>query len=157
MIAKNLRWGMGEGGFACGPVGGDILVELMVADDGKSRFILLANPGEGVEIRVGSMPLLDIFSYAADDDFDMESEMEKLESVTLEQHDLLWEEDVPEEVTASRFSDAFKLAFMAMNTYMNSEEELDAEAFLEEYRDEELSEPHLESINMYDEDDWDEE
>jgi len=151
MIAKALRWGMGGGGFACGPIPGDILVELMVADEGESKFIFMANCGEGIELKVGTVPFFDIFRFASDNDFDVEEAIGKIDSFTEEQYGAVWGDEFPEEADASKYSGAFRLAFAALEEFSNNED-ADLEDFFANYEDVEIESLDLPEISLDDED-----
>ena len=152
MKVRSLRWGYDGGGMACGPVSGSMVVEVCVTD----------KEGHFQRIGVSPMPLYDILIHMMHYDVKFDEEFAKYESNVIEDYDFEIGEE-PKEMLQSRFAKVIHLARLAMQAYIDLDDDTVSEAdaaeeFIEPYADRDVDEmdlPELEDI--VDEDEWDEE
>lgn len=147
MKIRNMRWGYDGGGFACGPVEGNTIVEICVTgNDHHNYFVLVSRMMSFERVFVSEMPLFDIFIHMNHFDVDMEEEMEKVEECSFEDYDYEIGEE-PEELGKSVYSKVIHVARVAMQSYYNNDDEntniQTAQEFITPYIDNELEEIEL--------------
>ena len=155
MKIKSLRWGYDGGGFACGPVEGNSIVELTAIDDaGNLVFTLGSSNGEGIDFKVSDMPLYDLMINLTDDDVDFEEVLGKAESHAISSFGAIWGDEVPEEMLESKYKPLLSVAFAALYHYMNTstEDEVLPEEFLKEFVDEDGVITNIPEISFDDDD-----
>lgn len=125
----NMRWGYDGGGFACGPVEGNTLVEIMIRDErGRFYFILDSRMAEYEQILISEFPMFDRLKHMASSYADFDYENDKLNSNVIERYDFD-EENVPEEdMSSSRFCKAMQLVRYAMAEAYAPEDPVEAQA-----------------------------
>lgn len=166
MKIRNLRWGYEGSGVACGPASGACLAEIsFTADDERNYFVLIARVEDGDNIQISNVPLFDLQKYIACFDVDFESELEKLESLILEEYGYEIRYIENEEIArmeASPYYKAIHLARLAIEEYCSFpllspvEEFAAAEKFIKPYLDKDLNDIELPEVVYKDEDDEDE-
>lgn len=157
MKIKSLRWGYDGGGFACGPVEGNSIVELTAIDEeGKLLFASACSNGEGIDFKVCDMPVFDLLMNLADEDIDFDAMLEKVESHEVENFGALWGDDIPEDMLESQNKDLIAISFAALQHYMNTteDEEILPEDFIKEFIDEDGMITNVPEISFDDEEDY---
>ena len=155
MKIRNIRWGYDGGGMACGPVSGNMLVEVCVTDkEGHIYFVIVSQMDCFQRIGVSPMPLFDILIHMMHYDVKFNEEFPKYESNVIEDYEFEIG-DEPEEMLESRFAKAIHLARVAMQAYMSLDgsvpEALAAEEFIKPYIDEDIDDMGLPEIEEEDE------
>ena len=163
MKVRSLRWGYDGGGMACGPVSGSMVVEVCVTDkEGHNFFVVVSQMDNFQRIGVSPIPLYDILIHMMHYDVKFDEEFAKYESNVVEDYDFEIGEE-PEEMSESRFAKVIHLARLAMQAYINLDDdavsETDAaEGFIEPYADRDVDEMDLPELeDDVDEDELDEE
>lgn len=159
MFVLGLRWGTDGGGFACGPIGEDIEIELLVTDKERLYFIYASQFCEFKQVRVSNMSLIDLTLNRAND-FDYI--MSLMDSHSIEQHD--WEdfyidEDeenqydpdkiyLPDDLKQSKYCNEITLACIALDKALHIDDYKQEEAnlFIEPYTDKDLDEYEFDNI-----------
>lgn len=162
MIVRGMRWGYDGGGFACGPVEGNTLVEIMVkGNDNLHHYVFVSRMSEFEQIRITSMPVFDIAMWMDRSKVDSDAEWKKIEDVTEEMYDYeIYEPD--KDMRKSQYVKAIDLARAAMVECYGSEDQSAeaANAFIEEYCDEDIDKmdiPEVIEKNEYEDYEDDEE
>lgn len=162
MIIRNMRWGYDGGGMACGPVGGNSIVEVCFTGNDKHNYFVVVSQMDGFErVSVCPLPMFDILMYMMRYDVEFENELEKFNKNIIEDYDYELG-DEPEEMSRSKFARVIHLARLAMQKYMDLDdpgsETAAAEEFIKPYVDEDIEEVDLPELEEeIDEDEWDEE
>ena len=79
MKIKGARWGHTPGGFACGPVPGDTMVEIAVGDENEKKyFVTEVRWMSYVNLYVSTFPMLEKQSHLHDEGVDVAYESDKL-------------------------------------------------------------------------------
>ena len=162
MKVRSLRWGYDGGGMACGPVSGSMVVEVCVTDkEGHNFFVVVSQMDDFQRIGVSPMPLYDILIHMMHYDVKFDEEFAKYESNVIEDYDFEIGEE-PKEMLQSRFAKVIHLARLAMQAYIDLDDDTVSEAdaaeeFIEPYADRDVDEMDLPELeDDVDEDEWDE-
>ncbi len=140
-----MRWGYDGGGFACGPVEGNTIVEILVTgNDGHNYFVVDSRMSEFEKITISPIPFFDLLIHMNHYDVDFEYELEKCKTNVIEDYDYEISDAPEEKMNQSDFAKVIQLVRFAMQNYFgNDDEETDAETakkFITPYTKEELEE-----------------
>ena len=141
MKIRGMRWGYDGGGFACGPVEGNTVVEIIVTHERHNYFVCASRMSEYMKISVSKTPIFDLLIELNHYDVDWEDEYQKIQEAVIEEYDYEIN-SIPEELEESEFYDAFKLINLAMEQAYKPENPTyeEAQAFVEKYVGREISE-----------------
>ena len=142
MIVRNLRWGSGSGGMACGPVEGSDLAELCVAWKGSLYFVADSALAGVEHIFVSPLPLFDVLMYIDSMEVDGEEEYNKVCEASIFDWECEMEEDL-DDMEETEFRKAIDFVRFALQTYLESgladDEAYEmAQQFIEKYAGEDI-------------------
>ena len=141
MKIRGMRWGYDGGGFACGPVEGNTVVEIIVTHERHNYFVCASRMSEYMKLSVSETPIFDLLIESNHFDVDWEDEYQKIQEAMIEEYDFEVN-DIPEELEGSEYYEVFKLLNLAMEQAYQPEDPTyeGAQAFIEDYVGMEISE-----------------
>ena len=150
MEIRGMRWGYDGGGIACGPVEGSSIVELCLIKDDQIYFVAATRMSEFEHIFVSDIPVFDILMHMSLYGVDFEHEFNKVQTHSVEDYDYEIG-GLPEEMEESEFAKAIQLARLAMHKYYvegidEENEAAEVAVFIKEYLDKELESIDLPEI-----------
>ena len=157
MKILGMRWGYDGGGFACGPVEGCTVVELIVADpDGHMQFVVASRMDQYEHIYVSPVSLYDLMICSNCDAVDFDATCEIIEKLATEDYDHNACEDFEpaEAFQKSKFQAAINFARFAMKACYGPDDPTyeGAQKFIADYLDQEVEDLPIPPV-VYDEED----
>ena len=125
MKILGMRWGYDGGGFACGPVEGSTVVELIVADsDRHMHFVVASRMGQYEHIYISPVSIYDLFISGNCFEVDFNATYELIEKLVNEDYDYDTCEDFDpaEEFKESKFEAAINFTRFAMKACYGPED-----------------------------------